>query len=514
MHSHQKKKKLTKITSILFFLSVAAIAQPGTADEPIRYAGEPKLVDQAYHDGQLRPAVGVHSYQIMRANATHGRTEGARHGYNHSPMLAYWNDTYFVQYVSSQWNEHGIPTQVYLTQSKDGIAWEDPRMLFPAIEYAPGKQTIATHRMGFYTATNGRLLAMSFYGIPVGPTDSPNTGFGVGRGIREIYRDGSLGPIYFIRVMPHAGYDEKKAAAFYPMYTASPDAGFKAACEALLADKLVVQQWWEEDRPKDDFYALDPTKTPLFAANALSFYHRKDGKTVGLWKNAWAALADPEGKAWTTPVQIASKPTSSSKEWGQRTDDGRYAIAYDPMPKTSFRYPLAVITSDDGIVFDSMLVVQTEVPPGRYFGKFKERGSNYVRGIAEGNGNPPGNAMPLVYSMNKEDVWISHVPVPVTGKVTKAIDEDFENENSLDQLNIYAPVWAPVSRAMVESHNWVLKLSDANPYDYAKVVQVFPETQKVTIEFRLNLHEMDLGRFEIDVLDKVGNRAVMLEYDG
>ncbi len=500
--------------TLLLTAPIVAIAQPGTAQEPIRYVGETKITDQHYHDGQLRPAVGVHNYQVFRANPTNPTEDDrADNCYNHAPMLAYWNDTYHFEYIGSKWGEHGQPTQTYLIQSKDGVDWEAPRLLFPAIEYAPGETTIAHQRMGFYTSPEGRLLVTCFYGIPQGNSDSPNTGYGVGRAVREIYKDNSFGPIYFIRAMPQAGYDAKKEAEFYPFYTASTDPGFRAAYESLLKNKLVTQQWWEEDRGEDGFFALD-NSSPGFSAKALSYYKRKDGKTVGLWKAAYAALSDDNGASWTTPVQIDSKPTSTAKEWGQRTDDGRYAITYNPMPKTFFRYPLAVISSDDGITFDNMLAVQTEVPIMRNNGRFKDRGQNYVRGIAEGNGNPPGNTMPVVYSMNKEDLWISHVPSPITGKVTKAVDDNFEGENALDSWNIYSPVWAPVRRAMVEGHNWVLKLSDSEPLDYAKVVRVFPESKKGTVNFRIQLPEMNAGRFEIDLLDAQGNRAFRMGIDG
>lgn len=486
----------------------------GSAAEPIRYVGAPKLTDQQYHDGQLRPAIGVHSYQILRANPTNP-TEDDRAGncYNHAPMIAYWNDTYFVEYIGSKWSEHGEPTQTYLLTSKDGIQWGTPRLLFPAIQYAPGKVTIAHQRMGFYVAPNGRLLVMAFYGIPKGVNHSPNTGFGIGRAIREIYKDQSLGPIYFIRAMPHAGYDEKKVSAFYPMYRTSTDAGFVSACESLLKNKLMTQQWWEEDRGKDGFFSLDDS-TPGFSAKALSFYTRKDGQTVGLWKDAYAALSPDKGATWTTPKQIKTKPTSTAKEWGQRTDDGRYAITYNPMPKTFFRFPLAVITSPDGITYDTMLAVQTEVPVLRNSGNYKDRGQNYVRGIAEGNGNPPGNAMPVIYSMNKEDLWVSYVPAPITAKTTQPVNDTFDRADALNQWNIYAPQWGTVTRDKAENDNWVLKLTDSEPHDYAKAVRVIPETTKGTLTFKLKLADMKGGRVEFDVLDAAGNRAIRLGFDG
>ena len=66
----------------------------------------------------------------------------------------------------------------------------------------------------------------------------------------------AFGPIYFIRYNRHAGFDEKNTN--FPFYKTSNDQEFIAACDSLLADKLVTLQWWEEDRAKDGFYVIDP----------------------------------------------------------------------------------------------------------------------------------------------------------------------------------------------------------------------------------------------------------------
>ena len=53
--------------------------------------------------------------------------------------------------------------------------------------------------MGFYVSSDKRLLALAYYGVAMDKKDDPNDGKGIGRVIREIYKDGSFGPIYFIR---------------------------------------------------------------------------------------------------------------------------------------------------------------------------------------------------------------------------------------------------------------------------------------------------------------------------
>ena len=53
-------------------------------------------------------------------------------------------------------------------------------------------------------------------------------------------------------------------------------------------------------------------------------------------------------------------------------------------------------------------------------------GPQYVRGIIEGNGQPPDTAMWVTYSVNKEDIWVSRVPIPLQSTVTTPVSENFD----------------------------------------------------------------------------------------
>jgi len=145
---------------------------------------------------------------------------------------------------------------------------------------------------------------------------------GIGRVVREAYRDGSFGPIYFIRYTTHADWNESNTS--YPLYTRSEDNGFVAACDALLADRLMTLQWWDEDRGLDGFYSIKR------AGQALCFYHRKDGHIVALWKWSLCGLSVDGGKSFSDPVKVPTLTMDGAKIWGQRTPDGRYALVYNP----------------------------------------------------------------------------------------------------------------------------------------------------------------------------------------
>lgn len=512
------------VVAVPALLSAAQLPPPleVSASEPVKYIGT-EQPDKRFYDGALRHAVGVHARQVFRANRTHP-SEGGRVGwtYNHQPYLAWWNGRFWLQYLSNLKDEHGPPGRTLLMHSRDGRAWSRPKVVFP--EYPlpeirlqegvipAGTAAVMHQRMGFYVAPNGRLLTLGFYSYCLTPRDAPNRGQGLGRVVREIRPDGSLGPIYFIRYNRHAGWNESNTR--FPFYKTSRDAGFVAACDALLADKLVTLQWWEEDRATDGFYtlALDGEEP-----KALSYCHRPDGVVLGVWKAQLAALSPDEGRSWTKLARCRTILECNAKTWVQRTDDGRYALVYNHSATRRNRFPLIVLTSEDCHSFDGMLVVHGEVPPLRYQGIHKNLGPQYVRGIVEGNGNPPGDHLWLTYSVNKEDIWVSRVRVPISGKVETFVTEDFDaatTEADLEFWNLYMPQWAPISVIAPPEGGRCLELRDEEPYDYALAERIFPESRRLRVEFRLRVERTGTAALHVELHDRRGARPLRLWLDG
>jgi len=500
------KYQLAFILTCLFPCFVAA--QSGTPAEPVAYVGG-EICNPRLHDGGFRYAIGTENIQVVRANRSHPeQADDFGWTYNHAPNLTYWNGRFYLEYLSNPKDEHQPPGHTLYVTSVDGRHWSKPQVAFPEYKAPEGVGFpdpfygyIHHQRMGFFTAPNGRLLIVAFQGHSYNPFKEG----GIGRMAREIYKDGSLGPIYFIRYSSHASWNATNTS--YPFYTESRDKGFREAVEALLADKLKTLQWIDEDRGLDGFYAL---KDSINRVQATSYFHRRDGKVVALWKWSYAALSADEGRTWSTPVRCPSLIMAGGKQWGQRTADRRYAIAYNPIETQPYRYPLIVITSDDGITFDDMCVVHCEVPPRRFMGENKDFGPCYVRGITEGEQQPAGQNMWLTYSVNKEDIWVSRVQLPVRttweGPVTDNFDE-IRPDGPIANWNIYRPAWCEVR--VDESHR--LSFTDTDPYDYARAIRVFQISPKVTVSLDITVEEESAEPFEIDLTDRHGTRAVSLQ---
>jgi hypothetical protein len=453
-------------------------------DPPIIIEGdEQSRLDPARPDGALAPAVGVHSYQVFRASRDVPElTDGNGWTYHHHVDMAAWQGRLYVGWNSCERDEDVWPSRELYATSDDGRSWSEPTELFP--------QGMSTPlRMYFYFASETRrMLAIAGARIDTANTDEERKGPLV---VREIGTDHTLGDVYTLQ---GSGASQR--------YDASRDDGFVRSCRQLLADRVYLEQ---QDRGKllgerrmkwHDAAAWPAGTVPgdnekWVAGKAYSFFRRRDGLLVGISKMGWTTTSADDGAAWAQPLVPPTLVTGKAKVWAQRTSDGRYALVYNPSRKN--RYPLVIVTSDDGLHFRDMRIVQGELPIQRYEGVFRSIGPQYVRGISHwsDDGSRAGErAMWLVYSMSKEDIWVSRVPLPVRAEAATD-DDDMDGA----PWNIYAPKWSTVT-----AEGNALRLEDRDPYDYTAATRVFALARDVTVSFDV-LAEQAAGLLDVDVLD-------------
>ena len=372
------------------------------ADVPIVITG-PTQVDQ------LPRAKGVENIEIFRASRESPQTsDGKGWTYHHHVDMGCWKGRLYVAWNSCEKDEDVWPSRELYSTSSDGRKWSEPAELFP--------QGVSTaQRMYFFQAPNGRMLAIA--GLRTS-TDAVAEAKKGGMVVREIAADHSLGRVFTLRSPPEL--DVPVPASFRD----SPDKEFVAAGEVLLANKPFLEQqdygtllgdrrmkWhdlntWPADEPSREHF-------PNRFGKAISFFHRRDGALVGVMKWGWVIVSHDEGETWSAPVRPPTLVAGMAKTWGQRTADGRYALVYNP--DLLNRYPLVAVSGDDGITFGTMRIVNGEVPPLRYPGLHKVVGPQYVRGISEwaGDGSWKDEALWVAYSMGKEDIGVSRIPLPI-----------------------------------------------------------------------------------------------------
>lgn len=482
-----------------------------------------KKADVRFQDGALPHAIGTHCVQVMRAGKDPERaTDGFGWTYNHAAMLCYWKEHFFLDYLSDPISEHLPPSQTLLTWSKDGLSWRKPVVLFPPISVSsapyigPAREELTEkevpcvmhQRMSFYVSKSGHLLATAFYGIAPNHGIAPNNGYGVGRVVREIKEDFTFSDIYFLRFNEKGGYNSENTKNF-PHFTKSGDAGFVDACQELLANRLVTQQMWEEERLDTEFFTQP-------GAEALSYFTRPDGDVVGLYKNSLVTKSSDRGETWTEKETDYSLETATGKVWGQKTKDGRFALAYNPTTDSAHRWPIAVISSDNGRDFDDLLAITPEVSPHKYAGLYKNLGPQYIRGIVEDNPQPEDNALWLCYTVNKEDVWVSRTALPLHGIEENPVKEDFSSYpvgSYIDTWNLYSPLWARVALTRTETEGKCLRLKDSDPYDRGRAMRTFPAYETLTLKTRIYLDsKSDASQFTIELQNQYGMAAVRLYF--
>ncbi len=239
-----------------------------------------------------------------------------------------------------------------------------------------------------------------------------------------------------------------------------------------------------------------------------------DGRVVGLWKYALTSISKDQGKTWAySPTRAPGFVNANAKIWGQKTSDGKFATVYNP---SEFRWPLAISVSENGLDYQNLLLVNGEISSLRYGGAYKSYGPQYVRGIQEPDGNPPGGNLWVTYSMNKEDIWVSEIPVPVAQKVTANVQDNFATmpeKTALQFYNIYSPLWASVSLAKINDSTKGVLLKDSDPFDYAKLERVIPTSNKAQFEFSIVPQQDQFGLLEMEFLDAKGNPCIRVFLD-
>ena len=469
--------------------------------------------DIRFQDGALPHVSGVKSFQILRANRAHPQeAEGFGWTYNHAAMLCYAFDTFFCQFLSNPVSEHETPGHTLLSTSKDGMHWSRPRLLFPEIEVdtapykgpkspqlKPKMLTVPHQRMGFYRAKNGVLLTLSFYGLVHDRHASmPCDGWGVGRAVRRIFPDGQWGDIYFLIYNEAAGFTAENVSAFAP-FTQSSDGDFVAACRELLSNGAAMRQMYEEQR-------YDQALFPRPSGQAFCFYTVSEREMVGVYKKSLASVSHDGGKTWSDPEFQPTVHTMSGKVWGQRTGDGKFTLLYNPTTDGQHRWPIAAVTGQDGHTFTGLSTVTGDMSPQRYGGLDKNLGPQYMRGIAECNPQTPDGDVWLVYSNNKEDIWISRIPVPLTSRGNLRGSLNFSQSEFPPELGVYSPAWAPVSM-----QDGAVLLQDQDPYDRAAVEASIGKAEKGKMNLTFSVDAVaPCGSVTLEAQDDQGRTPIQM----
>jgi hypothetical protein len=503
-----KRKSLIKLFFLLPLTTLFNISHASSTGKDTLKADiviQSKELDRlnlALPDGGIMPVPGVLNIQLFRSSKDVPEiTDGDGWTYAHHMDLAVWKSWMYAAWNMTLKDEDRPPSKVVFSTSADGLTWTRPADLFP-------REWAWACRFYFSLSGNNRMLAFCV-------AKSNNDGK-ISEDkksillVREIMPDHRLGDVFTL-INPQPGLPAS--------FENSADKDFVAACREAVANNVLLEQqdygvflgnrkmeWHEKTPPYKGIYKF---------GKAFCFYHRADGKLVGMSKMGFVTISDDEGKTWSEPTLPPSLTAGAAKVWGQKTDDNRYILAYNPDPKRGKRFPLVMVQGEDGIHFNSMQVIHGEFSPLRYPGLYKDFGYQYVRGIPEWSDDHSFNdkhAIWLIYSVNKEDVWISRIPLPA-GLVSTLLNTENFNKMPLGPIvkdwNLYCPKWAPVNvvNEPGNSGNKCLELKDSDPVDHAQAQRLFPLSESVKINIRVKPMQTN-GYLEAALENEAGASAL------
>ncbi|HLH59199.1 MAG TPA: hypothetical protein VKV33_08610, partial [Streptosporangiaceae bacterium] len=115
-----------------------------------------------------------------------------------------------------------------------------------------------------------------------------------------------------------------------------------------------------------------------------------------------------------------------------------------------------------------------------------------------------------------EDIWVSRVPVPITGAVRGPLSDSFDDMDPggvVRGWNIHRGLWAGAAVERLGGGN-CLVLRDRDPYAQASAERVFPESRRVRVGFRLMTCGAAGGRLYVEVCGADGMPPVQLVLRG
>jgi hypothetical protein len=468
-------------------------------DTIIQVSGdEQNQVNLTLPDGALPPVPGVLNIELLRATRDEPQlADGDGWTYAHHMDLAEWRGRLYAAWNMTVKDEDVPPSKVVYATSGDGIEWSKPADLFP-------RELAWACRFYFYHTKNDKMLTFCAARLSDGNVTEAQKSVLL---VREILPDHTLGQVYTL-IHPM----EKMP----PFFETSSDKSFVGACHEAVNNNMLLEQqdygMFLGDR-RMSWHATTPEFNGHYPfGKAFSFYQRQDRQWVGISKMGFVTTSADEGKSWSQPVNPPTLLAGAAKIWGQKTRDKNYMLAYNPDPTRRKRFPLVMVFGNDGIHFSNMRVVHGEYPPLRYPGKNKDFGYQYVRGVAAWSSDhsfADTTAVWMIYSIHKEDIWLSRIPLPAHAEQVSFPSDHFQKEPVgavVKDWNIYSPKWAPVTIAEEsgKQNNRCLELRDGDPTDYARAMRLFPAEKKIRAKFRIKATQTD-APFEIELQDEKGN---------
>lgn len=347
--------------------------------------------------------------------------------YSHHSQIGHLKGMFYASWSNQEWGEDGPGQRVLCSLSTNGEKWVPPFVCLPSMGgMRKPERSGRVLTAEAWVDVDGKMYVVADVNDKPGPNNKIPDGYettasgkkrmlvgrrvGWGRVARSVAANGDMGPIFWLVDDPPAPIEG------FPQYPDAQNPQFREVAAQInhyLANPLHAPAW--------DF--LNHTDSPLAVDNHRmcepTAYRRPDGVIVKLSRDCgrdqshriYASLSRDEGKTWTTPVQT-DIPDSPSKAFAGTLPNGKNYLIGNQIQSNvrgHTRDPLVISLSTDGKTFNWAAAIRHGTPPLRYPGKSKDHGFQYPSAIVV------GKSLWVIYSINKEDVAISRIPLSELG---------------------------------------------------------------------------------------------------
>ncbi len=356
------------------------------------------------------PILEVETYSLLRPEEMNDGIGT----YSHHSHITFWNSMLVATWSNAPRDEDSPGQKVLMRLSADkGKSWTPFEEAFPALPFTVLKNhdTINSKRSdGVCLNANGYariddrlfLIAECLY-LPGQK--------GLGRLARELRKNGSLGPIFWLYEDPVIINLDGEA-----FYTLIKDEIYRS-----LAGKINDYLKKPETFPSWDFlnYETRPIAEDGHIMCEPTYGWQLSDKTwMRIYRDLsrsgynYSSFSKDDGESWSEPVRSNFPDAPSRSNAGTLPDGTVYIIsnirnnghADGPLYP---RDPLALSLSVDGLNFNKVFIIRSGAQPALFEGRYKDTGFEYPSSVVV------GKELYVMYSVNKEEIQVSKISTKV-----------------------------------------------------------------------------------------------------
>lgn len=316
------------------------------------------------------------------------------HGsYNHHNQIAKFRGMYYIAWSNGIRNEEDAGQRILIASSPDGHSWSDPLVVLdvePGLGWA--HNCVAMHA----TADTLYIVIMS---------EETTRDAGV-TGMRRINPETAYMDVY----CSAEGKAWEKAFSYgtgikwiFEAPRLTGEGKLMCVCTTKKSGPAVLLWPGSDICEQPEFIRIPEPEGASFPYGESTWYQLDNGRIMIFWRDEGASCrmyvnwSDDGGRSFNVPV-LSDIPDSMSRIYAGRLRDGRAFIVNNAVGNLLDRGALAILLSDDGVIYNKVRMINDSPSEMRCKGLLKVNGHQYPCCLVD------GDKLFVAYDSNKEDI--------------------------------------------------------------------------------------------------------------